>query len=62
MTQRTKSVLETIGIAFLVGALSAAAVTQYRIGQVEADLTWLKERVTDIYCATVPAGNREGCR
>jgi hypothetical protein len=62
MTPANKTLISHGLLALIVSAVSAFAITQYKVGQLERDLEWVKGRLTDIYCATVPQEKQRGCR
>ncbi len=65
MTDRGKKGLQIAGVTLLplvIGAATAWATTQYRVGDLEKRFGLMEQRISDIYCATVPVNVRQGCR
>jgi hypothetical protein len=62
MTDRHKNWLSIALISAIVAVTSAWAVTEYRVGRLESVVERIDTRVADIYCNSIPAPVRAGCR
>jgi len=62
VTDRQRNWLSIGLVAAIAGAASAYSVTEYRVGNLEAVVERIDDRVAEIYCAQVPEERRPGCR
>ena len=62
MTDRGKNWLSIALISAIVAVTSAWAVTEYKVGEMDALLHRVDKRVADIYCSQIPEHLRQGCR
>jgi hypothetical protein len=62
MTDRTRLRLEVGLIALLFGAGAGWGAFQWQLNDLSAQVKRIDERVTAIYCASIPEAQRAACR
>lgn len=62
MTDRNRQRIEIALLALVFGLGGGWAAFEMRLGNLEAKVDVIADRVQDIYCSTIPETQRAGCR